>query len=75
MDIREIFSGLLGFVIEEVIVGTMDFGILFPVLLNDMQVKNNAGFSSAMPLFWIIFMVILIAPVLHHFDDLIKLIN
>ena len=75
MDIGEIFSGMTGFAIEEVICGVIDFGILLPILLSDMQTANSTGFSSTVPLLWLIFVIVFIAPIILHLEDINDLLH
>ena len=75
MDIEEIFSGMVGFTIEELICGAIDFGVLLPIVLSDMQTANNTGFSSTVPLLWLIFVIVLIIPVILHLRGIIDLMH
>ena len=75
MNIEDIFSGLLGMLIEELIAGILDFFILFPEISSATNNAKNYGFLSIILLLWIIFIVILLAPIVHHFRDLAELIS
>ena len=75
MDVGEIFSGMVGFIIEEVISGAIDFVVLLPILLSDMQTANSRGFSSTVSLLWLIFLMILVAPIILHLKDINNLLH
>ena len=75
MDIGEIFSGVVGFIIEETICGVIDFGVLLPILLTDMRTANSMGFSSTVPLLLLVFVIVLVAPVILHLEDISDLLH
>ena len=74
MDMRYIFSGLVGFVIEELVIGAF-IVIIWKAINYDVQVANSTGFQSTIPLLDLIFVVVLIIPVLLHVDNLREFIG
>ena len=75
MDVGEIFSGMVWFFIEEVISDAIDFGVLLPILLSDTRTANSTGFSSTVSLLWLIFLMILMAPIILHLKDINDLLH
>ena len=74
MNVSNIFSGLVGFVMEELVIGTF-IGIIWTAINYEVQVANSTGFQSTIPLLYLIFVLVLIIPALLHIDDLRELIG
>lgn len=66
MDIGDIFSGIIGVVIEEIVAGAFDFYVILPLLLGVMKMAGGQYSLELDFLLWILFLIILIFPILYH---------
>lgn len=74
MDAGTIFEGVFGFIIEEIIAGAFAY-VLWILLSSDIRDAYATGFSNLVPLLYLIFLVILLAPVIHHLGDILDRIK
>ena len=66
MNIGDVLSYPLKVFVLQVFGGVLDFGVLLPVLKLSMQQPNYVGFSSPVAICYLIFFIILIAPIIGY---------
>ena len=74
METGGIFEGIFGLVIEEAIAVAFDI-VLWTYINSAIRNANSYGFSNAIPLLYLIFVVILLIPVILHLHDIHNLIK
>jgi hypothetical protein len=69
MNIGEMLSDNINVIVLEILFGSIDFGILFPILRAGMYRGNSEVLLFINPLLWLLFSIFLIAPIIAHLKN------
>lgn len=66
MNVADVLSYPVKIFLSEVLSGVLVFGVLLPALKPNMQQANYGGFPSPVAICYLIFFIILIAPIIAY---------